>query len=178
MNNSILGWIRTGVPYAIGAALGWVLVTFGLDLRGEFQVGLVAFLVAMVTNLYYFAVRLIEARFPWVGVFLGFPKAPSYQQVDNLWASFVRTAIPTLVGAVVVSLYALISAQLGNPLDAQQLAGVIAAAVAIVEAAYYALARALLSKWPGLSWLLGTDAPPAYQPGGDVETKTGPRHLA
>lgn len=170
LSDQVVARIRTFVPYAIGAALGWVFAVTGLDLTGDFQFALVAFSVAAVTNGWYITIRLIESRWPLVGVLLGFPKAPTYAQVDNLWASFVRTAIPTLVGAAIVTVAGLIARAVGFELSPDNLVLVIAAAVAIVESLYWQLAKVLLTRWPGLSWLLGTGAQPVYKETGDTET--------
>jgi hypothetical protein len=156
-NDRITGYIRTVVPYAIGAFLTWLLSISGLDFTGELQVALIVFPVTVVTNVYYLLIRLLEVRFPWVGLFLGIPKTPDYTAVDNLWASLVRTAIPTVVAAVVVTFVGI-----WLNLDADTQSGVIVIAVALVQALYYAVARAILSRWPGAKILLGTPATPDY----------------
>lgn len=161
-HDKVLGYIRTGVPYAIGAFLSWILATTTLDLSGAPEVALIAFCVAAVTNLYYGVIRVVEVRFPLLGVFLGWPKAPQYAEVGNLWASLVRTCIPPIVGAVIVSGSAWIAQAFGVVIDAQAQAGSIVVAVAAVEAVYYAGARALLERFPGLAWLLGGDFRPSY----------------
>lgn len=157
VNDRLLAFIRTYVPYAIGGGLTWLLATYGLDLTGPFQVALVAFSTAVVTTVYYLAVRLIEDRLPMFGILLGAPRTPEYPQVSNLWASLVRTAIPTLVGALIVSLSAI-----WVHFDATSQALAIAAVTALVNAAYYTLAQLLTARWPRASWLLGTTTPPAY----------------
>jgi len=151
-NDRILSFIRTYVPYAIGALLAWLFVKTQIDLRGEFQVAIIAVVVAAIQNAYYYVVRLLEVQLPWVGVFLGFPKQPDYIGVDNLWASFVRTAIPTVIG---VALFLL--ANLGFKLDAETQTGLVVILVGIAQALYYATARALVARWSALSWLLGPD---------------------
>lgn len=156
-NDRLIAYIRTYVPYAIGAALAWLLTVSGWDLTGEFQIALVAFVVVAVTNLYYLLFRILESRIPWLGAFLGVPKAPEYVGVSNLWASFRRTAIPTLVGAIVTTLLAV-----WFHVDAATQSLLIAIGIAVIEAAYYGLARALITRWSGLAWMLGTDAPPTY----------------
>ena len=156
-NDRILGFIRTYVPYAIGAFLGWLFVKTQVDLRGEFQVALIAFVVAGVQNLYYYVVRVLEIQFPALGIFLGFPKQPAYTGVDNLWASFIRTAIPTIVG---VGLF--LVAQLGLHLEADDEAGLVVILVGVAQALYYAAARAIIHRVPRASWLLGADQKPVY----------------
>lgn len=160
LNDRATGLIRTYVGYGVGAVLAWLLVHTGLDLTGPFQVALLVLLVAIVTNAYYFVVRLLEVRFPIVGVLLGIPKAPEYQAVDNLWASFVRTAIPTVVSAVVVGFVAV-----WIDLSADQQAAVITAVVAIVSSLYYTVARAVVARWPRTKVLLGVSTTPGYLEG-------------
>lgn len=156
-NDKIIGFIRTYVPYLIGAGIAWVLATIGLDLRGEFATALIAVVVVGSQNGYYYLVRLLETRFPGTGVLLGFPSAPKYGAVDSLWASFVRTAFPTLIGA---GIFALVN--IGLQLDAETQTSLIVVFVAIAQVLYYGLARFLISKFPKLTWLLLVDAKPAF----------------
>ncbi|NQX36240.1 hypothetical protein [Herbiconiux sp. VKM Ac-2851] len=158
-NDTITAYIRTYVPYGIGAALAWLLATIGLDLTGDFQIALIALAVVLVTNAYYLAVRLLERVLPILGVLLGIPKTPEYGEVSNLWASFVRTAIPTLVGALVTTVLGIIF-----HLDAQTQSVFIVLGIAVIEAAYYGLARNLVARYPGLVFLLGSDVTPVYEP--------------
>lgn len=157
-NDRILSFIRTYVPYSIGALLAWLFASTQIDLRGEFQVAIIAVVVVAAQNGYYYLVRLLEVRYPALGIFLGFPKQPEYTAVDNLWASFVRTAIPTVIGVIFFLL-----ANLGLQLDAETQTGLVVILVGIAQALYYTAARALISRWSGLSWLLGPDTEsPAY----------------
>jgi hypothetical protein len=155
MNDRATGLIRTYVGYGIGAVLAWLLVHTGVDLHGPFQAAVLVLVVALVTNSYYLAIRLLEVRFPFVGVFLGIPKAPDY-----LAASFVRTAIPTVVSAVIVGVVAV-----WIDLNADQQASVIAAVVAIVSSLYYTVARSVVARWPRTKLLLGVSVTPGYLEG-------------
>lgn len=156
-NDKALAYIRTYVPYAIGAAVAWLLVHTGIDFRGPVALALVAFLVPLTQNAYYVLVRLIEQRVPLLGALLGWPAAPQFAAVENLWASLVRTIIPSLIGALVATIVAL-----GLQLDADTQSTLIVALVAIVQALYYALARWIVGRWPAARFLLGTDAAPSY----------------
>jgi hypothetical protein len=165
-NDRILSFIRTYVPYAVGAALAWLLATLGIDLRGEFEVALVAVLVVAGQNLYYLVVRLVEQAMPGAGFLLGAPVQPSYEHVDNLWASLVRTGFPSVIGAL---LFVIVNA-LGLHLDGDAQTGLVVILVAVAQALYYTAARAIAGRFPALTWLVGPDAPPvAY---------TGARHRA
>lgn len=163
VNDKITGYIRTYVGYGVGAALAWVLLHSGLDLHGPVQDALLVLVIALVTNGYYWLIRLLEVRFPILGVLLGLPKAPEYTAVDNLWASFVRTAIPTVVSAFVVGVLAV-----WVTLDPDQSVTVITVVSAVVSSAYYTVARAIVTRWPAARWLLGSAEAPAYQPSADT----------
>lgn len=156
-NDRALAYIRTYVPYLVGAGLTWLLVHTGIDFSGPVQVALIAFLVPLTQNAYYVLVRVIEIRMPWIGVLLGWSNSPQYAAVDNLWASLVRTLIPSLAGALVATVVAL-----GLALDADTQSTLIVGLVALIQAAYYALARWIVSRWPATRFLLGTGAAPAY----------------
>jgi hypothetical protein len=159
-NDKALAYIRTYVPYAIGALLAWLLATFAVDLHGEFEVALIAFAVALTQNVYYLVARLLERVLPAFGILLGIPSQPSYANVSDLWASIVRTGIPTVVGAVfvvIVNAYAV-------PLDGDGQAWIITVIIAFVQALYYAAARWVIARWPSASILLGKDVAPVYEP--------------
>jgi hypothetical protein len=162
-NDKISALIRTYVPYAIGAVIAWLLTTFTIDLSGEFEAALVALSLVVVQNLYYLAVRLLETRIVGLGVLLGLPKAPEYVGVSNLWASVVRTGIPTIVGALV----GLVVVWLGDvPADVST--GLTVTIIAIAQALYYTVAAFVVAKWPRVTALLGDVVAPEY----------GARHLA
>lgn len=73
--------------------------------------------------------------------------------------SLIRTAVPAGVGAVLTYL----ATRWGIGLDEQTSAQVAAAATAVVTAVYYALVRALETRWPWFGKLLGSSKKPAYQ---------------
>lgn len=158
-HDKALAYIRTYVPYAVGAAIAWLIATFAVDLSGDFEVALIAFAVAIAQNVYYLIARLLERALPQFGVLLGIPSQPRYENVSDLWASIVRTGIPTIVGAlVVVAVNAFVL-----PLDVDTQSWLIAVVIALVQALYYALARWVIERWPSASILLGTDLVPVYR---------------
>lgn len=157
-HEKIGSFIRTKVAYLVGAFLGWLLVTTGLDLTGQFQLTTIALVVALVTLAYYQAVRLVETRFPGFGVLLGFPRQPDYVgSVSNLWQSLVKTAVPVLVTFLVALGIDLISNLFGVQMfsDPETQLTLIAVLIGVAEAAYDSAAKAIIAKWPAAAWLLG-----------------------
>lgn len=66
--------IRTIVPVAVGALVGW-FATRGVDLDHQSATVVVD---AVVTLLFYGSVRAAENRWPKAGWLLGVPGAPAY----------------------------------------------------------------------------------------------------
>jgi hypothetical protein len=77
--------------------------------------------------------------------------------MNDLLISFIRTAVPTIVGAVAGFLTAK-----GITLDPSALAGLTAFLSGLFTAVYYLIARFLESKYPKLGFLLGVAKPPTY----------------
>lgn len=78
---------------------------------------------------------------------------------NDFLISVIRTAVPVAVGAVL----AWLASRAGIILDADSSAALTASAVAVAVAVYYALARALETRWPWLGVLLGRRAKPVYE---------------
>lgn len=78
MNDVLVSLIRTVVPVAVGAALTWLGSAAGIILPSDASTGLTAGVVALVVAAYYALVRLIERRWPGVGLLLGARRQPSY----------------------------------------------------------------------------------------------------
>lgn len=77
MSDAITALIRTWTPSAVGAALAWLL-TLGIELDPDTQAGLIAGLTAVMVAAYYALARLLESRWPWLGVLLGSTRQPTY----------------------------------------------------------------------------------------------------
>lgn len=77
MTNTVLSLIRTYVPVGVGALVAW-LVTLGIELSDDARNGLVVFLTGLAIAAYYTIVRLLEKRWPKIGVLLGAAKQPEY----------------------------------------------------------------------------------------------------
>lgn len=78
---------------------------------------------------------------------------------NDFLISVIRTAVPVAVGAVL----AWLASRAGIILDADSSAALTTSAVAVSVAVYYALARALETRWPWLGVLLGRRAKPVYE---------------
>lgn len=71
----LVSFLRTIVPAIVGAVVGY-LVSLGLEVDPEFQGALTAVLFALFTGLYYLIIRVIEMKFPNIGILLGFNRSP------------------------------------------------------------------------------------------------------
>lgn len=80
MNNFVTSLIRTYVPIVVGAIASY-LVTAGIEIDANAQLGLVTFLTAVLQGAYYLAARLLEKKFPSIGgLLLGSSKKPEYTE--------------------------------------------------------------------------------------------------
>lgn len=79
MSDFVVSFIRTYVPILVGSLISW-LTTKGLTLDETASAGLVVFLTGFLIAAYYGVVRLLEARFPQVGILLGSVKQPEYNE--------------------------------------------------------------------------------------------------
>lgn len=68
----LISLIRTVVPLTVG-----FILTLPINVD---EPGLTSFVTALVTALYYTAIRLVERRWPNVGWLLGFPSPPTYSK--------------------------------------------------------------------------------------------------
>lgn len=77
MSDYVVSLIRTYVPIAVGCAVSW-LAAHGLGLDASASSGAIVALTGLLTAAYYFAVRTLEQKFPFLGVLLGSAAKPSY----------------------------------------------------------------------------------------------------
>lgn len=74
----ITAQVRTYVPVGVGAFITWLL-SLGIDVGAQAQVGLITFGTALVTGAYFTAASAIQRKWPIAGRFLlGSSKAPTY----------------------------------------------------------------------------------------------------
>lgn len=70
--------VRTAVPAAVGFVLTLLGRKLGVVIDDATSTSLTAALVVIVGTVYYAVVRLLEARWKWLGVLLGFTVQPTY----------------------------------------------------------------------------------------------------
>lgn len=77
MTNLVTSVIRTWTPIIVGAIVTF-LASRGLELDAEFSTNLLLVLQALFTGVYYLIVRLLEKKWPQLGVLLGVATKPKY----------------------------------------------------------------------------------------------------
>lgn len=80
--------------------------------------------------------------------------------MNDYVVSQIRTVVPVAIGMLLTWL----AATFGVVIDDATATGLKLAAAGLVVAVYYALVRALETRWPVFGLLLGTRRPPAYVP--------------
>lgn len=100
MSTGIISWVRTIVPIGIGAAVAWLL-TLGIEVDATTQNSLVVGVTGLVIAAYYSLVRLLEKKFPWIGVLLGVAKSPDGYSKGEVSDSFEGQASVTVETTVV-----------------------------------------------------------------------------
>ena len=83
LNDQIVSLIRTVVPVAVGAFLTWLTTELGVGVAEDAGTALTVGLVGLFTALYYTLARVLEQRWPWLGVLLGSRRQPTYGQPNN-----------------------------------------------------------------------------------------------
>lgn len=78
MSNFVVSLIRTYVPIVVGALASYLL-TLGIELDANAQLGLVTALTALLQGLYYVVARSLEKWVsPKFGLLLGVASKPKY----------------------------------------------------------------------------------------------------
>lgn len=78
LNNYVISLIRTVSPILVGTLLAWAASSLHVVIGPSSQAGLVALCVAVLSAAYYALVRLLERKWPSLGVLLGVPAKPVY----------------------------------------------------------------------------------------------------
>jgi len=79
MENVLPSLIRTFVPYVVGAVVAW-LANKGVHVPDAEVASATAFLTFVVGTGYYLVVRMLEEKYPKLGVLLGIPIKPVYKE--------------------------------------------------------------------------------------------------
>ena len=77
MNNFVTSLTRTYVPIIVGAIASYLL-SKGIELDAQAQLGLITFTTALLQSVYYLVARLLERRNPQLGLLLGSTAQPKY----------------------------------------------------------------------------------------------------
>lgn len=80
MQDIIKSAIRTFVPYIVGLVFAW-LAEKGVHVQPDQVASATALLTFAVGSVYYLVVRLLEHKWPKLGVLLGVPSKPVYGEV-------------------------------------------------------------------------------------------------
>ncbi|MDM4719439.1 hypothetical protein QTQ03_07435 [Micromonospora sp. WMMA1363] len=78
LHDYLISLVRTAVPVAVGALLAWLASEAGIVLGTESSTAFTSGVVALTVAVYYALARALETRWPWLGVLLGRPTAPTY----------------------------------------------------------------------------------------------------
>lgn len=79
IHDFLISVIRTAVPVAVGAVLAWLASEAGIVLDTDSSTALTAGVVAVTVAVYYALARVLETRWPWLGVLLGRRAKPVYE---------------------------------------------------------------------------------------------------
>lgn len=74
----IASMFRTVVPAAVGFVLTLLARKLGVVIDTDTSTSLTAALVVVVTAIYYGVLRVLEVKFPWLGILLGWKAQPTY----------------------------------------------------------------------------------------------------
>lgn len=79
MNDIITSLVRTYVPVIVGSVIAW-LAARGINVDEGTSAAAVTALTGVIILAYYTVVRLLERKFPKIGVLLGSTKKPEYTE--------------------------------------------------------------------------------------------------
>ncbi len=78
MTDFVTSLVRTYVPIVVGSVVAW-LATKGINLDKDAAEGLTVFLGALFSGVYYLVARLLEKKWPELGMLLGKAVTPKYE---------------------------------------------------------------------------------------------------
>lgn len=79
MSDFLLSLIRTYVPIAVGAVLGY-LTAKGINIPDDVQIQASIAITGLLQALYYGLIRALEKKWPKIGILLGSTATPSYDK--------------------------------------------------------------------------------------------------
>lgn len=77
MGDLVTSIIRTVVPMIVGSLVSF-LATKGINLDEQSAAALGTFLAALFSAIYYVIARVLEEKFPQLGILLGVKRPPQY----------------------------------------------------------------------------------------------------
>lgn len=83
MTNFLVSLIRTWVPIGVGSLISFLVVNYGLVVDENLTAQLAAGLTGLIIAGYYLLARLLERKFPQLGVLLGSTQKPVYVEAEN-----------------------------------------------------------------------------------------------
>lgn len=83
MTNFLVSLIRTWVPIGVGSLISLLVVNYGIVVDESVTAQLAAGLTGIIIAGYYLLARLLERKFPQLGVLLGSTKEPVYVKPEN-----------------------------------------------------------------------------------------------
>lgn len=92
IQNYVISFVRTYVMLGVGALVTWLGESQGVIIDSKTSNGLVVLAMLIVTAVYYFVVRALEHWQPKLGVLLGVPAKPKYEQVAGALDNLIETA--------------------------------------------------------------------------------------
>lgn len=97
--NYAISIIRTLVPMAVGCVAAW-LVAKGIHVPAAARDSAVAVLTAGCGALYYLLARVLEHKWPALGVLLGVPAKPTYPEIAGVDKPQDASVTPVTVAPV------------------------------------------------------------------------------
>lgn len=83
IQNYVISHIRTLVPYAVGLLVSWLAIHFSIVLDPQTEALLASVSTFVLGSGFYALVRLLEAKWPSLGVLLGVPVKPRYVEPEQ-----------------------------------------------------------------------------------------------
>lgn len=83
IRDALASALRTYVPVGVSFVLTLLARKYGFIIDDSLSTTLTFGVAGLVVAVYYGALRLLEQKFPWVGVLLGWKAQPSYPETTT-----------------------------------------------------------------------------------------------